>query len=51
MRFLIDDLEVLFPYPRMYSEQLQYMTELKRAVDARGHGMLEMPTGTGMIDP
>ncbi|TMW61591.1 hypothetical protein Poli38472_012782 [Pythium oligandrum] len=47
MRVEIDGLEVLFPYERMYSEQLQYMRELKRALDANGHCMLEMPTGTG----
>ncbi|KAJ0406633.1 hypothetical protein ATCC90586_006133 [Pythium insidiosum] len=47
MRVEIDGLEVLFPYERMYPEQLQYMRELKRALDAQGHCMLEMPTGTG----
>lgn len=47
MRVDIDGLEVLFPYDRMYAEQLQYMRELKRALDANGHCMLEMPTGTG----
>ncbi|KAK1943091.1 General transcription and DNA repair factor IIH helicase subunit XPD [Phytophthora citrophthora] len=47
MKVDIDGLEVLFPYERMYSEQLQYMRELKRALDAHGHCMLEMPTGTG----
>lgn len=47
MRVDIDGLEVLFPYERMYAEQLQYMRELKRALDANGHCMLEMPTGTG----
>ncbi|CAI5713365.1 unnamed protein product [Peronospora destructor] len=47
MKVNIDGLEVIFPYERMYSEQLQYMRELKRALDAQGHCMLEMPTGTG----
>ncbi|KAE9086673.1 General transcription and DNA repair factor IIH helicase subunit [Phytophthora fragariae] len=47
MKVDIDGLEVLFPYERMYPEQLQYMRELKRALDAQGHCMLEMPTGTG----
>jgi DNA excision repair protein ERCC-2 len=47
MRVDIDGLEVLFPYERMYAEQLQYMRELKRSLDAQGHCMLEMPTGTG----
>jgi len=31
----------------MYPEQLRYMQEVKRALDAKGHGLLEMPTGTG----
>ncbi|CCI45983.1 unnamed protein product [Albugo candida] len=47
MKVDIDGLQVLFPYDRMYAEQLQYMRELKRALDAHGHCMLEMPTGTG----
>jgi DNA excision repair protein ERCC-2 len=40
MRVDIDGLEVIFPYDRMYAEQLQYMRELKRALDAQGHCML-----------
>ena len=28
-------------------EQYAYMLELKRSLDAKGHSMLEMPTGTG----
>ncbi|KAF0775573.1 hypothetical protein AaE_000726, partial [Aphanomyces astaci] len=47
MRLEIEGLEVLFPYPRVYAEQVTYMRELKRALDAKGHAMLEMPTGTG----
>ncbi|KDO29395.1 hypothetical protein SPRG_05932 [Saprolegnia parasitica CBS 223.65] len=47
MRLEIEGLEVLFPYPRVYAEQVAYMRELKRALDAKGHAMLEMPTGTG----
>eukprot|EP00736_Rhodelphis_marinus_P005402 Rmarinus@m.9598 len=43
----IDGLDVCFPYDYIYPEQLKYMTELKRTLDARGHGVLEMPTGTG----
>ncbi|PMD65263.1 DNA repair helicase [Hyaloscypha bicolor E] len=37
MRFNIDDLPVLFPYPRIYPGTL----------DAGGHCVLEMPSGTG----
>ncbi len=47
MKIDLDGLEVLFPYDSMYAEQLQYMHHLKRALDAKGHAMLEMPTGTG----
>ncbi|KAG6048783.1 DNA-dependent ATPase of the nucleotide excision repair factor 4 complex [Claviceps sp. LM77 group G4] len=37
MKFYIDKLPVLFPYPRIYPETL----------DAGGHCVLEMPSGTG----
>ncbi|KAG5987546.1 DNA-dependent ATPase of the nucleotide excision repair factor 4 complex [Claviceps spartinae] len=37
MKFYIDNLPVLFPYPRIYPETL----------DAGGHCVLEMPSGTG----
>lgn len=47
MKFMIDDLEVLFPYPRIYPEQYAYMCDLKRTLDAGGHCVLEMPSGTG----
>jgi len=47
MRFNLDGLEVFFPYERVYLEQYQYMKALKLALDARGHALLEMPTGTG----
>lgn len=47
MRFRLDDLEVFFPYDRMYLEQYQYMRAIKQALDAEGHALLEMPTGTG----
>lgn len=44
---MIDEVPVSFPYPFVYPEQLAYMTELKRLLDQQGHGILEMPTGTG----
>lgn len=47
MKFNIDDLPVLFPYPRIYPEQYAYMCDLKRTLDATGHCVLEMPSGTG----
>ncbi|KAI9505848.1 TFIIH/NER complex ATP-dependent 5'-3' DNA helicase subunit [Coemansia spiralis] len=47
MKFFIDDLPVIFPYDYVYPEQYQYMCSLKRSLDSKGHGMLEMPSGTG----
>ncbi|OCK82798.1 DNA repair helicase [Lepidopterella palustris CBS 459.81] len=47
MKFNIDELPVLFPYPRIYPEQYAYMCDLKRTLDAGGHCVLEMPSGTG----
>lgn len=44
---MIDDLPVLFPYPRIYPEQYAYMCDLKKTLDAGGHCVLEMPSGTG----
>mmetsp|Transcript_29077 Transcript_29077/g.67424 ORF Transcript_29077/g.67424 Transcript_29077/m.67424 type:complete len:828 (-) Transcript_29077:62-2545(-) len=45
--FYIGELRVFFPYDSIYPEQYRYMCELKRALDAKGNGVLEMPTGTG----
>jgi DNA excision repair protein ERCC-2 len=47
MKFFIEDLPILFPYPRIYPEQYAYMCDLKRTLDAGGHCVLEMPSGTG----
>eukprot|EP00743_Colponemidia_sp_Colp-15_P011079 GILK01012308.1.p1 GENE.GILK01012308.1~~GILK01012308.1.p1 ORF type:complete len:767 (-),score=129.90 GILK01012308.1:182-2482(-) len=47
MRFDLEGLEVFFPYDYVYPEQYAYMLELKRSIDAKGHCVLEMPTGTG----
>jgi len=38
---------VYFPYCHVYPEQYQYMCQLKRALDAGGPCVLEMPSGTG----
>lgn len=43
----MDGLLVDFPYPTIYPEQYAYMLEIKRSLDAKGHALLEMPTGTG----
>jgi len=47
MKFNLDGLDVYFPYERIYLEQYQYMRALKQTLDASGHSLLEMPTGTG----
>ncbi|XP_075089982.1 general transcription and DNA repair factor IIH helicase subunit XPD-like [Nicotiana tabacum] len=47
MKFQLEDITVYFPYDNIYPEQYSYMLELKRALDAKGHCLLEMPTGTG----
>ena len=46
-RLNIEGLLVYFPYEYIYPEQYSYMIELKRTLDAKGHGVLEMPSGTG----
>ncbi|ODM91164.1 TFIIH basal transcription factor complex helicase XPD subunit [Orchesella cincta] len=47
MKLNVDGLTVHFPYDYIYPEQFSYMVELKKALDAKGHCMLEMPSGTG----
>ncbi|XP_072383938.1 general transcription and DNA repair factor IIH helicase subunit XPD [Diabrotica undecimpunctata] len=47
MRISVDGLVVYFPYDYIYPEQYAYMSELKKALDAKGHCLLEMPSGTG----
>ncbi|KAI6109813.1 hypothetical protein F5141DRAFT_1188740 [Pisolithus sp. B1] len=47
MKFFIDNLPIVFPYDRIYPEQFAYMCDLKRTLDATGHCVLEMPSGTG----
>jgi hypothetical protein len=42
-------LTVWFPYDYCYPEQYAYMCELKQTLDAKGHCLLEMPTGTGKV--
>lgn len=47
MKFFIGDLPILFPYGRIYPEQYAYMCDLKQTLEAGGHCVLEMPSGTG----
>lgn len=47
MKFEIDGLPVLFPYPKIYPEQYEYMSDIKKTLDVGGNCILEMPSGTG----
>lgn len=47
MKFFIEDLPVIFPYPRIYPEQYAYMCDIKKSLDVGGNCILEMPSGTG----
>ncbi|KAF7304874.1 Helicase ATP-binding domain-containing protein [Mycena kentingensis (nom. inval.)] len=52
MKFTIDDLPARiyrrYDYMQLiYAEQYAYMSDLKRTLDATGHCVLEMPSGTG----
>ena len=49
MKFQLDDLTVYFPYEFIYPEQYEYMKELKRSLDAKGHSLLEVGMN-GIID-
>ncbi len=47
-QFKLEGLEVFFPYEYIYPEQYRYMLELKRALDAKGHGLLEVSPRPGL---
>ena len=49
MKFILEGLTVYFPYDYIYPEQYQYMRELKHALDAKGHCLLEVSRGVSMI--
>ncbi|KAI4365653.1 hypothetical protein MLD38_021619 [Melastoma candidum] len=51
MKFRMENITVYFPYDYIYPEQHAYMLDLKRTLDAGGHCLLEMPTGTGKTTP
>lgn len=42
MKFQLEEITVYFPYEYIYPEQYLYMQELKRALDAKGHCLLEV---------
>lgn len=48
MKFVLEGLEVYFPYEFIYPEQYRYMLELKRSLDAGGHCLLEVGGCAGM---
>lgn len=45
MKFQLEGLTVYFPYEFIYPEQYEYMRELKHALDAKGHCLLEAGVG------
>lgn len=47
MKVNINSLECNFPFKTIYKEQVEYMNNLKEVIDAGGHGLIEMPTGSG----
>ena len=47
MKLNVAGLLVHFPFDYIYPEQFSYMLELKKSLDAKGHCLLEMPSGTG----
>ena len=47
MHLDIDGINVIFPFDYIYPEQIAYMRELKYSLDNGGHGLIEMPCGTG----
>eukprot|EP01063_Lacrimia_lanifica_P007446 TRINITY_DN14744_c0_g1_i1.p1 TRINITY_DN14744_c0_g1~~TRINITY_DN14744_c0_g1_i1.p1 ORF type:complete len:784 (+),score=311.29 TRINITY_DN14744_c0_g1_i1:103-2454(+) len=40
-------LKVYFPYETIYPEQLRFMQETMKVLQRGGHGLIEMPCGTG----
>ena len=42
MKFQLEEITVYFPYEYIYPEQFRYMQELKRALDAHDHCLLEV---------
>ena len=49
MKFILEGLTVYFPYDYIYPEQYQYMRELKHALDAKGHCLLEVSRVVSMM--
>lgn len=43
----IYDLNVIFPYAKIYPEQKEYMGQIKLSFDSNGPAVLEIPSGTG----
>lgn len=43
MKFLLDDMEFVFPYDKMYPEQYSYVCDLKRSLDAHVRSLERLP--------
>ncbi|KAI4291266.1 DNA excision repair protein ERCC-2 [Pancytospora philotis] len=43
----VESVPVYFPYPTIYAEQLEYIRNVIRTLQGRGHALIEMPSGTG----
>ena len=47
MKIPLGDIDVYFPYETVYPEQLRFMQETQKLLNDVGHGLIEMPCGTG----
>ncbi|EJW01367.1 DNA repair helicase (rad3) [Edhazardia aedis USNM 41457] len=47
MKVVINEITVYFPFPTMYPEQHEYISEVLSLLKTQGHCLLEMPSGTG----
>lgn len=47
MKLQIEGVPIYFPYEKIYPEQLKYIKSLLKSIQAPGHVLIEMPSGTG----
>ena len=47
MKIPLRGLDVHFPFETVYPEQLRFMQEVMKLLNGGGHGLIEMPCGTG----
>jgi len=43
----VDNLKVVWPYSRIYPEQIEFMEQIKLSLDAKGTSILQIPPGLG----